>query len=201
MLATVETYLARLPAGLDSYAEAAVKGSIVREWVAATDLRARLEEGQVPREVETLLREPPPASSWVREVEYVALVVATYELCWKGAGGVAAFERWRLDVSRKMLSGPLYRVLFLVASPERVFVGAERRWGAFHRGSALRVRGRESRRAELELTFPPRVFPELALRLNGRALQAAAEAAGLKRVEVALSDATDVSGHFEISWA
>ena len=201
MLPSVAAYLSRLPADLDSYPDALIKGSVVREVIGESDVLPRLVSGQVPPRVEALMRDPPPLASWVPEVHFTAALAAVGDLCFSGLRGMSAFERWMLERNRTLLASPLYKILFLVVSPERIFLGIEKRWGAFHRGSSLRVAGRAKGTTQLELTFPPQLFEEYALRAFGCAFQAAGEAAGSKGTSSTWSTDGNGTARYEINLA
>lgn len=202
MLPAVAAYLRSLPAGIASYPEAQAKAAVLRDWLARSRLAVRLAPGQVPDEVEALAREPPPASLWIPEVHLVALKEADFELTFAGAGegAMAACEQWMLEVYRHLLSSPLYKILFLVVSPERALVGGERRWSAFHRGSELRVLESRTGHARLEVSSPPGLFSELGLRAHGCALQAAGEAAGGRDFAWTLKRVEPGRAHYELTW-
>jgi hypothetical protein len=200
MLPELAAYLETLPSGLASYPKALVKGSVVRDFILGSNLVAHIRAGQLATDLEALVRDPPPPGAWIPETHFVAITVAINALRFKEDGGVPAFERWALDVNRRLLRSALYRVLFLVVSTERVFIGTERRWSAFHRGSDLHVVSRAGREAVLELTFPPKLFPDLLLRAFGCALQAAGEAAGSPRVDFTVGPETNGGARYAITW-
>jgi hypothetical protein len=200
MLASVTAYLRPLPTGLASCPEAAVRGSVVGSMIAASDIGARLSPGQVPPEVEALVREPPPRGAWIPEVHFSALLAAIYELCFKRGGGVFAFDRWTLEVNRKLLGGPLYKAIFHVVSAEQLFRGVERRWGAFHRGSMLKLTTFHGYDAELELRYHSHLFSDVSLRSIASGLRAAGEAAGLRWVDVTLAAETPAKATFMAIW-
>jgi hypothetical protein len=201
MLRTVEAYLERLPHGVDSYPGAHTKSGVVRAAIPAARLLPAVPAAEVPARVFELIANPPMVMTWVRAVHFSAAMCAAFERCFQESGGMPAFDQWILDANRKLLQSPLYRILFLVTVPDRVFIGIERRWGAFHRGSELRVVDRTEKSARLELSFPGHLFPVYVLRAFGAAFQAAAEAVGYRDVKVdLLADAPTVA-LYTVTWA
>jgi hypothetical protein len=201
MLPAVQDYLDKLPTGVASYPGAQVKGAVVRNLVFGCDAATRIRPGDMPDEADSMLRDLPSAGEWVGTVHFVALLAGIYDACFKEKGRMEAFENWTLAHNRKLLSGPLYRVLFVVASPERVFVGAERRWETFYKQSNLRVGAVGPKAATLTLTYAPHIFPEYVLRGHGTGLRAAGEAAGLQKLRVDLSSETAGKTLYSLAWA
>lgn len=200
MLPSVAAYLESLPDGLDSYPGALTKGAVVRTFLGESGVLSRLAPGDVPGRVEDLLRDLPPVGTWVREVHFCAAIGALMDRCFPGVAGMAAFQLSMLERNRQLLTGPLYKILFMVVSPERVFLATDQRWSAFHRGSALKVIARSPQAVRLELSAPPHLFPDYYVRAIRGAIQAAGEAAGCKSIFVELL--TDAHGppRFDLRW-
>jgi hypothetical protein len=197
VLSSVASYLGRLPAGEGSYPGAQVKGSVVRATLLGLDVASRLSPGDVPEVAASMIRDPPAVHAWVKEVDFMVVMSAVNELCFTKPG---SFNEWMLGMNRKLLGGALYKVLFMVVSPERVFVGADKRWAAFHRGSEFSAVGVEKSKASIDLTFPKHLFPPCFIQAIGTAFHAAAEAVGAKDVAVDCVLETNLSARYDIRW-
>ncbi len=200
VLPSVESYLEGLQNGADSYAQCRIKGSVVVGALAGCGVPLPFAPGLVPPEVEALTRELPSVNDWVSEVHYSALLLAVAELRFRGPEGLHDFDRWILEENRRLLTGPLYRVLFMVASPERIVRAGGERWGRFHRGSTLSVRVESKGYVAGHLAYPANLFPALTLRGFGMALRAAAEAAGAQDVSVSHVVKSETSTDYELMW-
>jgi len=198
-LSAVAAYLERLPHGIDSYPQATVKGSVVRAVIGDTG-PSSLPVALIPPSTEELVRNPPGVSDWVRETHHGALLSAIFDTRFRGAGGIPAFDVWAIERNRTLLRGPLYRVMFLVLSPERILIGVQQRWAAFHRGSLLNVVKRAERAAQVRLTYPAFLFAEHALRWFACAFQVAVEAAGAKNAHVRADVESETSTLFDAQW-
>jgi hypothetical protein len=184
MSPTVARYLESLPNGLDSFPEAVVKGSVLR--ATFEDAGFTPEPGTLPGDLERYAQDPPAIGVWVPETFHSALVGAIFDVRFREQGGMPAFEAWAHERNRRLFQSPLYRVLFWVVRPERVFIGIQKRWSAFHRGSMLEVVGEKTLQRTVRLSHPPHLFSEHALHTFGAAFRAAGEAAGLKEVRTRL---------------
>ena len=196
---TIAGYLGKLPHGAASYADVQVKGSILRAVLSEIPEGASVRTG-IP-EVDRLVEDPPPLSAWVPEVHFNALMLAVYEQVFASAGGIPAFVVWVYEGNRRMLRGPLYRVLFAVVSPERVLIGLQKRWSAFRRGTTLSVVSQKETLAVVKHTHPPHLMNELAAHGFAGAFRAASEAAGAKDVFVTFRESSPTETLFEARWA
>jgi hypothetical protein len=200
VLPSVAAYVERLPGGVASYPAAGVKGAVTRRMLDDARLPFPLPAGSIPDEVARFVAEGFSVGAWVPETFHSVLACAIFDLRFRDEGGMPAFERWVHEGNRGLLRSPLYRVLFLVASPERIFIGAERRWATFHRGSLLRVLDHREGGARVRLTYPAYLFPEHSVVGFGAALLAAVEAAGGKRVRMEWRVESDASTLYTGSW-
>jgi len=200
MLPSVTEYLARLPNAETSYPHATVKGAVTRAMLATTSLARDLRPGDLPPSVLELVHRPPTVNEWLPEVFHGILGAASYDTMFRDHGGMPAFQAWVLDGNRGLLQSPLYRILFLVLSPERIFLAAGRRWAAFHRGSTLRVLEHTARGARARLTYPPGLFADLACHAFAGAFTAATEAAGAEKVSTRAEVESDTSTLYTSSW-
>jgi hypothetical protein len=172
--ASFERYVAGLPGGLAAHPGAQVKGSVVRNLLEEQppELLAR-----IPVQLQRLVKDPPIDSDWVPETYLGALIHAIGE-----ARGLDERELlgWIRARNRALFSGPIYRMLMMVVSPEAMARHAGRRWGNFHRGTTLELEGYSDDGVRLVLAFPPGVFDRLLLKVYAEAYAAALEAAHAK---------------------
>ena len=173
-LKRLETYLASLPAGLDSFAGHVQKASVYRELIAGVDLAGHVAE--LPAPLAALVVNQLPLTSWVPEVHACALFMAMADLHFSDAG----FLQHMYKANRALLSGAVYGMLFRLLGPKTIMKGARSRWGQLHRGMTMVVvnEGQDQPRAAVQLDFPDGMVPELALRSYAEAFRAALEVAG-----------------------
>jgi hypothetical protein len=177
---SMERYLAELPGGVDAYPHAQTKGAVLR--LALDDERLRLPPETLPAALAAHLLNPPTVNSWFPEVHFNALMLAVFDTHFTGDGGHAEYEAWILERNRALLRRPLYRILFAVASPERILVGAENRWAAFRRGSVMHVDAHTVASVTLSVHHAKHLMTDLAARGLKMALRAAIELAGAREV-------------------
>lgn len=198
MFPTVAHYLEGLPLGIDSYPDAVVKGTVLRATLA--DAGFRIERGTLPERLEECAFDPAAIGTWVPETFHSALVAAIFDARFRAGGGMAAFEAWAFERNRKLFQSPLYRVLFFVVRPERIFIGIQNRWSAFHRGSVLEVVSERPNHRTVRLTYPPRLFSVHALHTFSAAFLAAAQAAGLRGSRARRASERATTTEFDIDW-
>ena len=109
------------------------------------------------------------------------------------------YYRWYFDVAGRLFAKPFYRVLMYVVSPTLVVLGAQRRWSAFREGTTLSAKI-DKNQGELELAFPPMLYPELTLRGFGEAFRASIAAARARNPAVELVEATAERGRWTSGW-
>ncbi len=189
---SMERYLARLPHGLDSYPHLTAKAAIFRQIIAESPDPLDAVAG-LPPALEERVRNPPAATDWVREVEFWALLLCVYDRSFADAGGMAAYGTWTYGRNRALLSGPLYRMLFALLSPERLLLGATQRYAAFHRGTVMSQLRSAGKRASFRLTTPAHVLPEIAQVGLAAGFRAALDLSGASAVDVTgRADSPDV---------
>lgn len=196
----LDRYLAQLPNGFDSYPAAHAKGSVVLPYLVGAVGASLRRCADLPAPLRALLDAPPTVAGWVPEVTLAALIVAAYEAHFASAGGPDALQAFILETNRATLSGPAYRILFMVASPERLLGGAAQRWAAFHRGSTLSLARRADGVAELDLAHPPAIFPEHSFRGHGATFALAAELAGGRNVRMSWAHARPGLTRYTVTW-
>ena len=199
MFPTATAYLERLPEGADSYPATLVKGTVILS--ALEDPKYRPAYEGLPEVVRKLVDEPPAVGSWVPEVHFQALMATIYDSHFAAAGGIDALEAWTCERNRVIFRSPLYRVLFLVVSPERVFAGAAKRWSIFHRGSRIEVVDIVPQKATVRLTYPAGIMLDLCARAYGGAFRAALAAAHAKLGTIDCEVESDTSSLYVARWA
>src|SRR5262245_41883343 len=127
-------YLERLPYGVESYATCRAKASVYLDALSSRPLSPK--PGELPEPIERLIRERASYNEWIPEVcqNSILLAIADTHFADRSAD---EFQEWVYGRNQRLFAKPLYRVLFFVLSPERLLVGAERRWSAFRRGTKL----------------------------------------------------------------
>jgi hypothetical protein len=151
----LDGYLARLPAGLDSYPEYVCKASIGRSVLEAWPGIAALAP-ELPGPLRRFVEAPPPGTVWVPEVHSEALWLLALEvLCDKDA---ARFEQWSWDVNRALLAQPLYRAVFGLLGARLTVRAIGAAWSTFHRGvtQTVDVVGTSG---TITLSGPPHLMP------------------------------------------
>ncbi len=177
----VERYLASLPRGLASYPECTHKGEPLAVWLrrSPTRVMARI----VPPQLAQLLDQDRPVPNWVPDVHANVLYLAMREAHFADDREFIAHAR---QCNRAVLDTPTNRVVFWAAAPRAILRAAGLRWGSLHRGSAMEVRVTGDCSAEVVLSFPRGLYPELVLRGNATGFALALENAGAREVEVQL---------------
>jgi hypothetical protein len=192
---SIEAYLASLPRGLGSYPECQQKWEPLDVWLrlSPTSGVARL----VPAQVAALLDRDRPAPLWVPEVHANVLYLAMREAHFADDTAFLAHAR---KCNRAVLETPMNRLVFWVAAPRAILRGTGLRWGSLHRGSSLDVRVARDSSAEVVLSFPRGLYPELVLRGNAMAFTVALEYAGAKDADVQLRSVEPTRAHFTGRW-
>jgi len=193
---SVEAYLASLPRGLASYPECQHKGEPLGVWLQRSPTRdvARL----VPPQVAALLDGDRAALSWVPEVHTNVLYLAMRQAHFADDAAFLAHAR---ECNRAVLETPMNRLILWAAAPRSILRGAGLRWASLHRGSSMEVRVLRDSSAEMVLTFPRGLYPELVLRGNATGFAAALENAGARDVEVHLRAVEPTRAIFTGRWS
>ena len=186
-------YLEGLPDGLASYPGAQAKGSVVRALVTTTPVR--LDAAELPAPLESLVQDLPLPTQWVSEVQLNALGLA-----YEDSMPRATHEAWVFDRNRAILTNPLYKILFWMITPERLFVGLPQRWSAFRRGTELSLLDRSTGGARLRLGFPKNLHDRTTLANVCVAGRVVAEAAGARTATMEIEDYAPTSAVFAIGW-
>jgi hypothetical protein len=190
---TVAKYLSQIAGGLAAHPECVAKASLLRSIL--DDKSLPTVEGLPPELVELVLH-PPPQTAWVPEVHFRALMRAVFDAHFDAP---SRFYEWAYVSQKKLLEGPLYRILFFMVSPERVAQTATSRWEKFHRGIGLSAKvGHGQLRAVL--THPPFVADAFDHHATLEGVRAALELAGAKAVATSVEDVTSTRGVFGFTW-
>jgi hypothetical protein len=168
----MERYLAGLPAGLDSFPECLVKGSVLR----STLLQQPIEQlaASLPEKLRNLATDPPVDSEWMSETRFVAVYHAVADVRGYGDAEVLAWARER---NRALFRNPAYRILMAVSSPGTLIRGAAMRWSNWHRGTSLEIEGIQDEGVRALLRFPDGLFDMTMLQVFGEAFAAGLELA------------------------
>lgn len=195
LLERTRAYVASLPQGLASYPECRGKVSIwknILRWTDTGELR-----GRVPPELTIFTSEGLLDVTWMSVAESFACHLALRDTLFRTDSAMA--DHFRM-LDRRLLSGPLYRMLFAVASPHRVVHAADRRFRAMFEGITLEARPEDACRVSLSLRYPPRLLPELVGRLYLVAFEVAVELAGAKAVRSRVLEHGDTAARYELTW-
>ena len=114
-----------------------MKGSLLRRLVKSQMLQPHAEH--VPAPLAAWFETPPLVSAWVPEVHMFAMLHLLRDLVYDDA----KLDEFVGSGIQRMISSPLYKLMFLVVSPTRLLHGIGRRWEQFHRGTAMEV-GRDT---------------------------------------------------------
>jgi hypothetical protein len=191
----MEAYLKQLPAGLDSYPDVLQQGSVFETFIRSSGIHHYAD--RLPAELARWVADPPPASSWVPEVKVTAAYLACADLCF---GSDEAYVLFAHRANRKLLTGPLYLILFHLLGPRRICTGAAARWAQMHRGSTLSLAEVTSCTFRMTLETPEHHVPPLIARCYATAIQAALEVAGGDSVFVCASTLTPSIVEVTGSW-
>lgn len=190
-------YLARLRDGFEAHPHCQVKGSVVREVAASFD--APLTQ-QLPQAIRTLVEHPPPVSAWIAEVPFNVMVLVQNEHLARQTGRKTALLDAAFEVSKALLSTPLYKILFLVVSPERLVAGVDKRWAALRRGTFIEVVEHSRESARIRVHYPAHHYTPTLLTIRGASIRAALVCAGAKDATVQLEPRDEESSDFNCRW-
>lgn len=191
----LESYLARLPGGLDAFPDARVKASLLRgalEGQPLAEVAAAL-----PASVAGRISELPMGSEWIPETHLVAVVHA---VCDVRAFGPAEVEAWARAWTRDVFESPSYRILMAAPSPASALRSAGLRWGALHRGSELSMEGISDDGVRLTLRFPPPLFDPPFLAVLAQSFVALLEMSRAPGAAVALESGGEGFARFLARW-
>lgn len=189
-------YVERLDRGLDAHPHCEVKGSVVRQLVT-TEL-ARDVEPHLPSVLRAYFADIPLVSAWIPEVHFHAILHAVFDTTFSGSE--QRFLAWVRDENRALMKSALYKVIFLVVSPERLFRSIGPRWGALRRGTAAEVLDSSPNGGRIRVRFPLHLYSDLVTQIRAASMAVIAEASGARNVRVVAEHATGTSVEFVASW-
>jgi hypothetical protein len=195
-LPSLSQYLEQLPDGLESHPGSQAKAVMLHNAIRDSDLSEV--HDLLPPPLREAALEPPPISSWIPETHVQGVLLTIHDHAF--GGDSEAFLGWTLDGNRRLLSGPLYRILFLVVSPPRLVVGAQHRWHAFHRGSKIVAEHVGNGDARVLLEYPPYLIPPIGQHGFGMAFRAAMESAGGKQISIDPEQLSPTQTRYHIAW-
>jgi hypothetical protein len=195
---SVSAYVANLPNGLGSHPSCQVKASLLRD--ALRSWRIEPPEGSLPEAIATLLRDPPPVSSWLNEVTFHGAMLAIYDESFAGSH-LEAFGDWIFESNLELFRKSLYRVLFAFVSPSRLVELVASRWSAFHRGTSLSLVERDAASARVKLEYPARLYDSVMLHAVASGIRAAITVAGARDARCRVDSSKDCSTEYRLSWS
>jgi hypothetical protein len=193
---SVNKYLDALPNGVASYPECVVKASVLRNTLASRPLGRDVE---LPAAVRAIVDDPPMVGEWIPEVHFNVVALAIREVHFNPRS-LDDYLAWVFEQNHKLLGTPLYRVLFLLVSPERLLSGIEKRWSAFRRGSEIQIVNREKNTVQLRLRYPAFLHTTLSTHGMRVAFQAAMEHAGARQARVEAASTASTETVFTVTW-
>ena len=194
-LLRTRAYLKSLPDGLLSYPACRSKGHVWKNILRWTDTRSLI--GRVPDSVPIVPESDVLASSWISAVQSFAGHLVLRDCLF--ATDDAICEHFRV-VDRRLLSGPVYKVMFALATPMLAVQAADKRFATMFRGFDLAARSEQTGRVHLTMSYPPALVPALVGRLFLVAFEVAVELAGGKSVAGCVLQHGDTKAHYEITW-
>ena len=196
ILSRMRQYLEAMPDGLSSLPEVQQKATVVASFVQGTRIERHLDV--LPPELARHVRGPLTPTAWLPEVQVHALYLAISELCFESE---RAWLDFAYQANLRLLSGPLYAILFRMLGPRRIATGVASRWGQLHRGTSLSLVSFEGSTATVGLEVPPHHLPTLMAQGYATAIRAAFEVAGCQRVKVDCVERSSQRVEFVATWA
>lgn len=194
-LLRTRAYLRALPSGLDSYPDCRSKGQVWRNILRWTDVEPL--GGRVPQSIDLIPDLNVLASSWIPLVQSFAGHLVLRDCLFPSDEAIC--DHFRM-LDRHLLSGPVYRVMFALATPMMAVRGADRSFAAMFQGIRLQASAPGAQHTVLDLSYPPFLLPSLVGRLYLVAFEVAVELAGGKGVEGRVLSHGETSARYEITW-
>ncbi len=187
-------YLAKLPAGLDSYPECLTKGALLRS--SLDGVRFHPSWASLPPRLRSALEVRPLPTEWISTVltDSVSLVIVdTY------FPTTDAMTKWNYDRTLQTANLPIYRMLTRVAGLPSFLRGAVKMHGFFQRGTDIRIKLAEGQ-ADLRLEHPPHLHGRLNHMSNEAVFRALLDAAGAREASVLLLESTPTFARYRARW-
>lgn len=191
----MDAYLARLPAGLESYPQCRIKGAAFSPLVKSPP--PGFDVSPLPEPLRSVVERPPSVTDWVPEVWFAALVhylrddvFDTDEAC----------RAWNLEGLRNTLGGPLYRMRFAFLSPRRMAKMAPRSWSSFRQGSERTLLEEQPDHNVGRLDYPENLVDEFYMGFHGQSIELIYTLSRAKNPRFRLLDWTPTSSTFRIDY-
>lgn len=192
---TVAHYLDTLPDGVHSYPDAKIRGGLVNSILQAHQILEP--RGALPDLVCDWVEQPPVQSEWIPQVVARVLLRAAFDEHFKSR---EAYLKWAYEAQRKVLSGPLYKMLFIGISPERLVKMSASRYGHFHMGLRMEMLERSGNAATGRLLHPPYLCTPFDHHATLEGFRAGLELAGGREVVSNVAEYDDKSALLKFSW-
>lgn len=194
-LLRTRAYLRTLPNGLQSYPGCRGKGSVWKNILRWTDTRQLV--ARVPPSVPIVPEASVLAGAWIPAVQSFAAHLVLRDCLFSSDEEIC--EHFRV-VDRRLLSGPLYKVMFAIASPKQTVQAGDRRFATMFQGIRLHSEQYGDTGSRVELRYPPFLLPALVGRLYLVAFEVAIELAGGKGVQGKVLHHGETSAQYELRW-
>ncbi|MEY4578585.1 MAG: hypothetical protein RL701_3288 [Pseudomonadota bacterium] len=197
-LVRTRAYLKNLPHGLASYPECRSKGTVWKNILRWTDTTSLVD--RVPPDLAIVPDADLLATAWVPIVQSFAGHLVLRDCLFKTDDEIC--EHFRV-VDRRLLSGPIYKVMFALASPKLAVQASDRRFGMIFQGIALTAHqdAEDDKQVRLELRYPRALLPALVGRLYLVAFEVAVELAGGKGVKGTVLQHGETSASYKLTWS
>lgn len=195
---TVADYLRGLPTGFESYPECATKGDVC-DYMRTTHPDLGRQEG-LPRAMREFW-ERADTSGWISETLSTAFFLALWD---SQFNDFSAFRNWSMKSNLTLFDKPWTRMMMRLLSPTLVVLGAAKRWGAFHRGSILKVDPVKKDNRDMlvhgVLKYPAGLFVRPRLDMFGVAFVAALTLSRAENARYSVHEIDDSTAAFDVTW-
>ncbi|MCA9628331.1 MAG: hypothetical protein KC766_11720 [Myxococcales bacterium] len=190
----LEAYLSGLPHAEQSYPDCCIKGSLV-----AISLRTRqLPSGAgVPDFLRRFERERWTSNEWVPIVQVNSWVAALLDHDF--LGNEQAYLAWNYEINREFATSPMYRLFYKLAPPRILVRTLTLAFSQYFRGIVLDATI-SSGKADLVVTQPAKLYPELMQRGFAEAFRAALDSAGARGATAELVRRDERSHQVHCTW-
>ncbi len=190
----LEAYLAGLPHAERSYPDCCIKGSLV-----AISLRTRRlpQHAEVPGFVRAFEQERWTSNEWVPIVRVNSWVAALLDHDFRG--DEQAYLAWNYELNREFATSPMYRLFYKLAPPRILVRTLTLAFSQYFRGILLNATI-SSGQAELVVTQPTNLYPEVMQRGFAEAFRAALDAAGARNATAVLTGRDERSHQVHCTW-
>lgn len=192
----LEAFIERLPQGLASYPDAVAKASLLRSFVQVRPVPQAVRE-RLPAPLAQLLEAPPPVSHWIPEVHKHAMLLVLRDTIFADE---ADYVRYCYLRQRELFRGPMYRVLFTLASPRMLFRAVAMRWSSLHRGSNLTLEEHSDTAARLRLHHPPALWDPMVALATAAGMRVVLDLAGAVGAQVETEHPSSEETVFRGQW-